>query len=73
MDVRAFGSRTSAEKSFIFLRSERWGESLWAGTSARISARTSAGYLARKLYVEAAFPFLIQDCLEQFCYAEVPP
>ena len=34
MDVRA--------KSLIFLRSERWGESLWVGTSARISAWTSA-------------------------------
>ena len=42
-DVRA--------KNFVLLRSERQGESLWAGTSARISARTSAGYPAQKLYV----------------------
>ena len=41
MDVLAFGSRTSAQTNFIFLRSERWGESSWAGISARISARTS--------------------------------
>ena len=40
MDVRAFGSRTSAQKT---LRSEPWGESFWAGTSARVSAPTSVG------------------------------
>ena len=28
------------------------------GTSAQIYARTSAGYIAQKLYVQAAFPFL---------------
>ena len=51
MDVCAFGSRTSAEKNFIFLRSERWDESFLAGTSARVSAWMSVGYPAQKLYV----------------------
>ena len=51
MDVRAFGSDVGAKKNLIFLRSERWGESFWAETSDRISARTSAGHPAQKLYV----------------------
>ena len=33
MDVRAFGSRTSRQKNFIVLCSERWGESFWAGVA----------------------------------------
>ena len=37
--------------NLILLCSERWGEGFWAGMSARISARTSAGYPAQKLYV----------------------
>ena len=45
-------------KNLIFLRSERWDERFWVGTSARISARKSAGYPAQQLYVWAAFPFL---------------
>ena len=51
IDVRGFGSRTSAQQNLIFLRSERRDESFWAGTSAWTSARTSAGYPAPKLYV----------------------
>ena len=58
MDARAFGPRTSAQKNFMFLHSQRWGESLWVGTSARISAWTSAGYPAEKLSLWVAFAFL---------------
>ena len=50
MDVRAFGTRTSAQKHFIFLRSERWGESFWVGTSARTSAGPPKNSMFRLLF-----------------------
>ena len=49
MDVRAFGSRTSAQKTLFSCAPS--GESFWAGTSAQISARTSAGHPVPKLHV----------------------
>ena len=36
-------------KKIKIMRSERWGESFWVRTFARISARTSAGYPAQKV------------------------
>ena len=49
MDVRA--------KNLTLLRSERWGEIFWAGTSTRTSARTSAGYPTQKCYQGKLFKF----------------
>ena len=47
MDVRAFRPRTSEQKTlFSCAPSDGVRESFWAGTSAHISARTSAGYPA---------------------------
>ena len=54
-DVRA--------KNYIFLSSERWGESFWAGTSARVSAWTSAGYPAQNLMFRLLLRFPA-TCLE---------
>ena len=45
-------------KNFIFLRSERWGESFGVRTSARISARTSVRHPAQKTLCLGCFPFL---------------
>ena len=42
-------------RNFIFLCSERWGESFWPWASARIFAWTSVGYPAKKLSLWAAF------------------
>ena len=55
MDVRAFGSRTSAQESFIFLRSERWLENFWAGTSARISFERPRGVPPRNFMFRLLF------------------
>ena len=62
-------------KSCIFLCSERWGESFWARTSARISARTSTGYPARNFTFRLLFcswlsliaPERIVDCIYSCC------
>ena len=52
MNVRAFGSRTSAQKSLFSCTPSDGVKVFGAGTSAQISARTSAGYPAPKLLGE---------------------
>ena len=39
MDVRAFQVKDVYAKNYVLLRSKRWGESFWAGTSTRTSVR----------------------------------
>ena len=46
MEIRAFGSWTSAQKNKL-QRSERWGENLSPWRSTWISALMSAGYFAK--------------------------
>ena len=58
MDVRAFGSWTSAPKCLFFPGLREPDRSFCPRTSAGISAWTSAGYPAPKLTLWAAFLFL---------------